>query len=171
MFGKWLASARSAPVLDGAEQISEAVRAHLPDADDETVRVVTSMAGLLGCVAYADRDYSDVEERRVREELGRVQGMLPAGIDAIADALRRHIVEVSTVQLHRYCRTLRELGDPELRVELLGVLVDVAAADGVITLAEVNVLRQVTTALGLEQSDYNAAQERHRDKLGVLQKG
>lgn len=168
MFGSWLNSLHRAPALDGAEQIAEAVRAHLRDADEETVRVVTSIAGLLGCVAYADRDYSEVEERRVRAELARVRGMPDAGIDAIADALRRNIVEVSTVQAQRYCRSLRELADRELRVELLGVLVDVAAADGVISLAEVNVLRQVTTALGLEQADYNAAQERHRDKLGTL---
>jgi len=106
----------------------------------------------------------------VRAELARVHGMPEVGIDAIADALRRHIVEVSTVQAQRYCRSLRELTDRELRLELLDVLVDVAAADGVITLAEVNVLRQVTTSLGLEQADYNATQERHRDKLGALRK-
>lgn len=168
MFGSWLTSARKAPALEGAEQIAGAVRAHLPQADEETARVVTCIAGLLGTVAYADRDYSAPEEERVRAELARVHGMPPAGIDAIAEALRRHIVEVSTVQVQRYCRSLRELADRELRVELLGVLVDVAAADSVITHAEVNVLRQVTTALGLDQADYNAAQERHRDKLGVL---
>jgi uncharacterized tellurite resistance protein B-like protein len=168
MFGNWLSSARQAPPVEGAEQIHGAVRTHLPSADDETIRVVTSIAGLLGTVAYADRDYSDAEERRVRAELGRVHGMPSAGIDAIADALRRNIVEVSTVHVQRYCRSLRELADRELRAELLEVLVDIAAADGVITHAEVNVLRQVTTALGLDQADYNAAQERHRDKLGVL---
>lgn len=168
MFGSWLSSARQAPTVEGAEQIAAAVRAHLPGADEETARVVTCMAGLLGTVAYADRDYSAVEEQRVRAELARVQGMPAAGIDAIADALRRHIVEVSTVQVQRYCRSLRELADLELRVELLGVLVDVAAADGEISVAEVNVLRQVTTALGLDQADYNAAQERHRDKLSTL---
>ena len=170
MFGSWLASARRAPAVEGADQIADAVRAHLPSADEETVRVVTCIAGLLGAVAYADRDYSAIEEQRVRAELARVHGMPAAGIDAIADALRRHIVEVSTVQAQRYCRSLRELADHELRVELLGILVEVAAADGVISLAEVNVLRQVTTALGLDQSDYNVAQERHREKLGVLQR-
>jgi uncharacterized tellurite resistance protein B-like protein len=168
MFGNWLTSARQAPAVEGAEQIAAAVRAHLPNADDETARVVTCITGLLGTVAYADRDYSAVEEQRVRSELGRVHGMPQAGIDAIADALRRHIVEVSTVQVQRYCRSLRELADRELRVELLEVLVDVAAADGEISVAEVNVLRQVTTALGLDQADYNAAQGRHRDKLRVL---
>jgi uncharacterized tellurite resistance protein B-like protein len=168
MFGSWLASARKAAVVEGAEQVSAAVRAHLPNADEETVRVVTCMAGLLGAVAYADRDYSVAEEHRIRAELARVHGMPAAGIDAIADALRRHIVEVSTVQVQRYTRSLRELADRELRVELLAVLVDVAAADGEISHPEANVLRQLTSSLGLDQADYNAAQERHRDKLKVL---
>lgn len=140
----------------------------MPDADEETMRIVTCMAGLLGSVAYADRDYSAVEEERVRAELARIDGMPSAGIDAIADALRRNIVEVSTIQTQRYCRTLRELADRELRVELLQVLVGVAAADGVISHDEVNVLRQLTASLGLDQADYNAAQEPHREKLGVL---
>jgi uncharacterized tellurite resistance protein B-like protein len=152
----------------GADEIMALVRQHLPEADDETVTVVTCMAGLLGTVAYADRDYSDVEEATVRSELGRVHGMTQTGIDAIADALRRHIVEVSTVQTPRYCRALREVADRELRLELLGVLVDLAASDGVITHTETTLLRHVTNALGLTQDDYNAAQEPHRDKLGVL---
>ncbi len=167
MFGRWMNSARTVRV-EGAEQMAVAVRTHLPDADDETVRVVTCVAGLLGAVAYADRDYSAAEERRVRAELARVQGMPEAGIGAVADALRRNIVEVSTVQVQRYCRALRELADRELRLELLDVLVDVAAADGVISFDEVKVLRQVTAALGLDQTDYNTAQERHRDKLAAL---
>jgi uncharacterized tellurite resistance protein B-like protein len=168
MFGNWLTSARRAPAVEGAEQIAAAVRAHLPSVDEETARVVTCIAGLLGTVAYADRDYSAAEEQRVRAELGRVHGMPAAGIDAVAEALRRNIVEVSTVQVQRYCRSLKELADRELRVELIGVLVEVAAADGEISVAEVNVLRHVTTALGLDQADYNAAQEKHRDKLRVL---
>jgi len=60
MFGRWLNAARSGVALEGAEQITEAVRTHLPNADEETVRVVTCIAGLLGSIAYADRDYSAV---------------------------------------------------------------------------------------------------------------
>jgi tellurite resistance protein len=77
-------------------------------------------------------------------------------------------VQVSTVEVPRYCRVLRELGDRELRVEVLQVLVDVAAADGVITTRETNILRQITTALGLSQSDYNEAQDKHKDRLAAL---
>lgn len=144
------------------------VRRELPDADDETVLVVVAITGLLGAVAYADRSYSDREEHRVRAELERVHGMTASGIEAICALLRGHAVEAATVEAPRYARTLLELGDRELRVEVLGALLEIAAADGEITTAETNVLRQLTKALGLTQDDYNAAQEKHRERLGVL---
>ena len=168
MFGRWLSSARSAPLPEGAEALADVVRKHLADADEESVRVVTAITGLLGAIAYADRDYTESEERRVRQELSRMNGMTDAGIAAILDALRRNILEVSTVELPRYARTLVELADRELRVETLEILVDLAAADGHISQDEVNLLRTVTTALGLTQDDYNRAQHRYRDKLSVL---
>lgn len=130
--------------------------------------MVTSMAGLLGAVAYADRDYSAAEEARVREELARVNGMTAAGIEAICATLRAHIVEVSTVQIPRYARALVELGDVELRREVLRALIDLAAADSSISLAETNLLRQITKSLGLSQDDYVELQARHRQHLDAL---
>jgi uncharacterized tellurite resistance protein B-like protein len=168
VFGRWLSPEKKLPPLEGAEELTRVIRSQLPDVDDDTIRVVVAMTGLLGAIAYADRDYSDAEESRVRKELSRVHGMTNAGIDAICTALRRHIVEISTVQAPRYCRDILELGDRELRYEVLEVLVEVAAADGVITLQETNLLRQTTTALGLTQLDYNEVQQKHRQKLSVL---
>ena len=153
---------------EGAQEILYRVREHLPDADDDTARVVAALGGLLAAVAYADRDYSPDEEAVVRKLLARVSGMTPAGIDAICDAMRRHVVEASTVGIARFTRELRDLGDPELRREVLDALVDLAAADGRVTMNETNVLRQITTSLGLSQLDYNEAQERHRDRLSIL---
>ncbi len=126
------------------------------------------MAGLLGAVAYADRHYSEAEETRVREELARVNGMTAAGIDAICAVLRAHIVEVSTVQIPRYARALVELADVELRREVLRALVDLAAADSSLSLAETNLLRQITKSLGLSQDDYVELQARHRQHLDSL---
>jgi uncharacterized tellurite resistance protein B-like protein len=168
MFGRWLKPQEpvSAPV--GAEELERLVRQALGTGDEESILVVVALAGLLGAAAYADRDYSEREEAQVRSELSRVHGMPLAAVDAVCAALRRHIVQVSTVEVPRYCRLLRELGDRELRVEVLEVLVEVAAADDVITTAESNLLRQVTTALGLSQSDYNDAQAKHRDRIAAL---
>jgi uncharacterized tellurite resistance protein B-like protein len=167
VFGRWLRSS-SPDAPQGAAQLYAAIRQHLPGADEETVRVVTAMAGLIGTVAYADREFTGNEEAHLKRELRRVHGMTDAGVEAVCSVLRLHIVEVATVQVPRYARELRELGDLELRLEVLEVLVDVAASDGHISHLETNILRQLTTSLGLTQHDYNAAQARHRDKLSTL---
>lgn len=167
MFGRWLRGEEPTP-SSGADALRSSITQHLPGADAETISVVTSMAGLLGAVAYADRDYSAAEEARVREELQRVNGMSGAGIDAICSVLRQHIVEISTVQIPRYARTLVELADAELRREVLSALIDLAAADSSISLAETNLLRQITKSLGLSQDDYVELQARHRQHLDSL---
>jgi uncharacterized tellurite resistance protein B-like protein len=168
MFGRWLKPSGRVSAPAGAEELESLVRSALSERDDESVLVVVALAGLLAAAAYADRDYSEREEAHVRAELLRVHGMTPSAVDTVCAALRRHIVQISTVEVPRYCRLLRELGDRELRVEVLEVLVDLAAADGVITTAETNLLRQVTTALGLSQNDYNDAQSKHRERLLAL---
>lgn len=167
MFGRWLTALTAAPEETPSDLVST-IRQHLPGADRETVEVVGALAGLLAAVAYADRSYTAEEEAEVRASLGRVHGMTSAGVDAVCDALKRTLVQHVAVEVPRCTRTLRELGDTELRREVLDALVDLAAADGRITTPETNLLRQVTTALGLSQSDYNASQERHRERLSVL---
>lgn len=168
MFGRWLKSAAELESSQGSEEILVRVREHLPQADDESIRVVAALGGLLAAVAYADRDYSNDEEAMVRSVIGRVNGMTPTGVEAVCDAIRRHVVEASTVGIPRFTRELRELCDRELRREVLDALVDLAAADGRLSVAETNLLRQITTSLGLSQSDYNESQERHRDRLSIL---
>lgn len=171
MFGRWLRSETSLAPLSGADALAQAVKRELASADAETLNVVVSMAGLLGAVAYADRHYSAAEEARVRHELSRVHGMTESGIDAICKVLREHIVEISTVQIPRYARTLVDLADVELRREVLAALIGLAAADAALALSETNLLRQITQSLGLSQQDYVALQEQHRQHLASLQGG
>jgi uncharacterized tellurite resistance protein B-like protein len=167
MFGWFLKRSGEGPA-SAIDALVEGVKTELPDADAETVEIVVAVAGLLSAVAYADRRYSEAEVLRVRAELARLQGMTPAGIDAICRVLDQHARELSTVGVPAFCRSLVELGDRELRLEVLGSLVELAAADGAIETAESNLLRLTTRALGLSQDDYNAAQARHKERLGVL---
>jgi len=96
--------------------------------------------------------------------------MTEQGVSAICKVLREHVVEISTVEIPRYARALLELGDEELRREVLGALVDLAAADESISLAETNLLRQITKSLGLSQQDYLEAQQQHRQHLDALKR-
>lgn len=167
MFG-WFSKPKTERAPSALDELVHNVQSELPGADPTTVEIVVAMAGLLAAVAYADRSYSDEEARRVRAELGRLHGMTAEGTEAICGVLVRHARELSTVGVPVFCRSLVELAERELRVEVLGMLVELAAADGVIATAESNLLRLTTRALGLSQDDYNAAQARHRELLGVL---
>lgn len=149
-------------------ELTPEVRAAMPHADEDTVRIVAAVAGLLGAVAYADGIYDREEARQLREELGRVQGLSEEGIAGVLRVMEAKLLGLATVDVTRCARALRELADRDLRREVLEILLRTAAADGTIGTREVAVLRQITGALGLAQADYNALQERHRHLLGVL---
>jgi uncharacterized tellurite resistance protein B-like protein len=100
--------------------------------------------------------------------LKSIQGIGDEGAAAVAGVLGANMVEIATVHSTRFTRTLMELGDRDLRRQILELMVEVAVADERLTHDEVKVLRQLTSALGLEQGDYNEIQARHRDKLTVL---
>jgi uncharacterized tellurite resistance protein B-like protein len=164
----WFIKRGAAREPSAIDALVESVRAELPGADAETLEIVVAMAGLLAAVAYADRRYSDEEAHRVRAELARLHGMTDSGVDAICGLLERHAVEFSTVGVPTFCRTLVDLADRDLRIEILTVLIDLAAADGAIATSESNLLRLATRSLGLSQHDYNTAQSRHIQTLKAL---
>ncbi len=166
MFGPFKKSPPKAP--EASQVLLNTVRQQLPEADDESARIVAAIAGLLASVAYADGEFSDEERAMLRRELLRVNGITEQGVDAICAVLHEHIVLVSTTENQRFTRDLRALADRDLRVEVLNLMVELAASDGVITHDEVTMLRRTTGALGLTQADYNAAQTVHRDKLSSL---
>lgn len=148
------------------EHLRHAVRAALPGADADTVAIVSACAGLLASVAYADREFSGSEREHARRLLETVSGIGAAGASAIVSVLEAKVLELSTVHATRFSRTLKELGDRDLRLHVLEMLIELSAADDELRHQEVLVLRQITSALGLEQDDYNRLQEKHRDKLG-----
>ncbi len=153
---------------DSSERLLSVVREHLEGVDEDSVRIVAAIAGLLAAVAYADQDFSSAEEAQLRTELGRVHAMTPAKVGIIVDVLREHILDFATAHVPRFTRTLRELADRELKLEVLEVLVDLAVADGTLDQQEVSRLRTIAQSMGLSQDDYNQLQARHRDKLSFL---
>lgn len=151
-----------------ARALYHAVRHALGDDDDVHVRIVASTAALCGCVAYADLEVEPSEEKVIRSTLSRIQGLDPAGVEAIGKVLREDVVRIAGAEASTYARELLDLTDDTFRRELLDVLVDIAAADDEITVSETNMLRGIAKALGLPSAVYNQAQARHRDKLAVL---
>src|SRR5262245_26429547 len=123
---RWITDKLSDRVQEGSTALLKAVRAELGEGDEEKVRIVAAIAGLMGTIAYADQRYEDVEEQRIRAELMRIEGLGTKGVDAICRVLRQHIVEISTIEATLYARELRELTDRDFRCEVLDALVDIA---------------------------------------------
>jgi uncharacterized tellurite resistance protein B-like protein len=152
----------------GSERVDAMIRERLAGVDEETLRLVVAVTGLLACVAYADRDYSAAEQAHVALVLSRVQGLDARAVDAICAALRDHIVEIAASNSNSYTRDLRELGELSLRREVLDSLVDLAAADGELSTPETDLLRRTAAAMGLTPDDYLGSQARYRERLSVL---
>jgi len=150
------------------QKLLAVVRDHLPQADEAEVRVVAAVAGLFACVAYADKDYSADEADEIRRYLGHIHDLPPAAADAISDLLDRATPDLARNGVHIHTRAVKEGTERGARIEVLDVLMDIAAADGTIRLSETELLRQVAKLLGLTTDEYLAVQDRHRDKLEVL---
>lgn len=159
---------KPAVAASGADALHALVRSALRDADEDTARVVIAVAGLLASVAYADRVYGPEERDYARAALSRLDGLTSEGVDAICEVLERRGHEIATQNPQAFSRELRERVEVPLRREVLDVLVDLAAVDGELNLAETDLLRRTAAALGLTSEDYLASQQRHRDKLSVL---
>ena len=152
---------------DAAAALRLAIEQQMQGVDEATIRIVSAVAGLLGAVAYADKVFVAAEVEHVRASISRIHGMTPQATSTICGLLSRHMAEFAALHTHTFARDLKTLTEPHVRREVLDVLVDLAAVDGEISLPEVNLLRQLTTSLGLTQDDYNDSQSRHRDKLVI----
>ncbi len=151
--------------IDTDMLLEQAVAEALGDAPPTTVRILAAVAGLLGAVAYADRVIAPEEEEHLRKELERLNGFSEHQVGTVAELLVSNALRLNTTFVPRFTRTLREELPPEDRCEVLSALLGMAAADGIITHDEVVNLRNLCTALGLSQAQYNELQSHHRHLL------
>lgn len=154
----------------GTDVLREVVQTEMKGADQESARIVVAVAGLLASVAHADRRYTAQEKAYMHDALQRLDGLTAEGADAVCAVIEKQGVVIGAHNPQAFTRELRDRTDVELRREVLEVLVDLAAADGELSLSETDLLRRTCSALGLEPQDYLSAQERHREKLSTLKK-
>ncbi|MEM6960483.1 MAG: TerB family tellurite resistance protein, partial [Myxococcota bacterium] len=147
----WFQRKKDGATPPALQSLRQTVALHLPEADEDLQAIVVAVAGLLACVAFEDRILSDAEYARIKSELARVQGLSAAGVEAVAGVLREHAEALFSSGDQFFARELKERCVREQRVEVLEILVDLAAVDDVLTVTETNNLRRLTTAMGLTQ--------------------
>jgi uncharacterized tellurite resistance protein B-like protein len=169
---RWLfgESTPASPPTASAELLA-LVKRSMPSADADSAAIVGAMAGLLATVAHADRVYTDQERAHVKKALERMHGLSEQAVLAVGTLLDTRLAELAHESLQTYTRVLYERLEREARFEVLEVLMDLAAADEVLTMDETALLRRVARGLGLSDQEYLVSQERHRQRLSVLKPG
>lgn len=144
----------------GDEPLAEAIAAQMGAADPGNVARVTAIAGLLARVAFSDRKLQKQERELVTQQLATLQGIADADRKVITTALTINADTVTEAAAKRYAAALQELGDKDLCLQVLRMLVDVAGADGAVAEGELWSLRGIANDLGLTVADFDRALER-----------
>lgn len=160
------------PAPDKPATASDALHAlvarSMPSADRAAAAQVASVAGLLACVAHADRAYTEAERSALKRTLGRVADLGEGAVAAIETLLDERMAELAHESLQTYTRVLYEGLTREARLEVLEVLLELASADQRLDMGETHLLRRIARGLGIGDDEYTRLQEPHKARLSVL---
>jgi uncharacterized tellurite resistance protein B-like protein len=168
MLFRWLLGQPTTQAPTATDELRALVARSMPGADHQAASIVGAVAGLCATVAYADRAYTPAEKQTVRTLLARAHDLPEHAVEGICDLLDSRLVELAHESIQTYTRVLYEGTERSARLEVLDVLVDLAAADEQLDREETNLLRRIATGLGLSEDEYVTSQARHRARLSLL---
>ncbi|HVP66500.1 MAG TPA: TerB family tellurite resistance protein [Anaeromyxobacteraceae bacterium] len=155
---------------DGDPDAIRRIERELDSMDPARARYLALFAFLLARVADVDLNVTDAETREM-EKLVEEKGGLPppqaALVVAIAKAENRLF---GATQNFLAAREFRDLASDDRKRELLDCLFAVAAADGAISVAEEEAIREISRELLLGNDEYLAIRGNWRDYRAVLKK-
>src|SRR5277367_4893772 len=135
------------------------LRRALPDDESVLIRYIAIVVVLIARVAWADGRFSTQEEESLRELLAHVDRLSPSGVEAVCQALKGKLPQVSEEELALCYRELKALCDGRERVEVLRLLAKLAAVDGETSTAEHAELEAIAAELGISLVDLASVEQ------------
>lgn len=142
------------------EPLADAISAQMHGRSEADVTRVVAITGLLARLAFSDRKFQKEERALVTQQLETVKGLSDADRKVILGALTINADTVTEAAGKRYAAALAALKDKDLCLEVLRMLVDVAAADGTVADNELWSVREAANDLGLSVEDFERAVDR-----------
>lgn len=150
-FGKLFSSLNS--ILDGLEE--------------EKLKLTTGFAGLLGKIAYADKEICRAEISVIKQQLIE-QGLLDeACFERVLEVLQKHASDLAGIEDHHYWKLLNEVCGKKEKLTILESLFLVAAANHSISNEEERELRLIAKGLNIEDIDYRKIRVQFREHLDI----
>jgi len=132
------------------------LRKALPEDESVLLRYIGTVVVLLGKVAWSDGKVTPKEEETLRSLLAHIQGLAPAGVDAVCEVLHGKIPAFSDNEMDLVYRELRAICDGSERKQIMRLLLNVAAVDGRLSEAERNELEKISEELGVSLEEVEA---------------
>ncbi|MCU0660947.1 MAG: TerB family tellurite resistance protein [Myxococcota bacterium] len=136
----------------------------------DEIKRITGWAGLLGRVAYADLELAKEELAAIERVLEEVHALGKDNARQVVELIEKERVQLLSIEDYHYTRLINEVASRLEKVELLGVLFRVAAADGTVAEREEAAIRLVSQGLLLDHADFIAARLLVRDCVPVLRR-
>jgi DnaJ like chaperone protein len=151
------------PNLDG---LIKELRRALPEDEGVLIRYIAIVVVLIARVAWADGRLSEKEEQTLRDLLAHVDRLSPSGVEAVCQALKGKLPQVSDEEMALCYRELKALCDGRERVEILRLLARLAAVDGETSTAEHAELEAIAAELGIPFTELANAEEEAENRAG-----
>jgi uncharacterized tellurite resistance protein B-like protein len=129
------------------------LRRALPDDESVVIRYMAIVVVLLGKVAWADGRFSEKEEATLRSLLTHVDRIAPSGVEAVCAVLRGMPPQMSAEETELCFRELKALCDGRERMEVIRLLIRLAAADGALSDSEHTELKAIADELGVTEEE------------------
>ncbi|HUV13802.1 MAG TPA: TerB family tellurite resistance protein [Acidobacteriota bacterium] len=140
----------------------------LAEMEPQRARYVAAFAYLLGRVAHADRDISQDEDQEM-ERIVMEKGHLPKEQAVmIVEIAKRQNQLFGHVENFLVTREFNHLASREMKMDLLNCLFAVSSSDESVSTVEDREIRQITSELLLEHSDFIETRSKYRGFLDVL---
>lgn len=133
----------------------------------DQARYVAAFAFVLGRVAMADNAFSDHEFAQMIAIVERTAGLPRSTAELVASIAREQQLLFGTTENFLVTKEFEDIASPEQKLALLHCLFEVAAADGVVSLAEEQEIRQIANSLHLSHGDFIRARLMVDDKREV----
>ncbi len=139
-----------------------------PGVVESELTLLASIAGLMARVAYVDMVFTKEEREQMARQLAQKfphYAVQSTGIVALAV---NNMKELAGIENHLYSDEINKKMSVEDRYQLLCILFQVAASDGVADNYESEEIRIICKALLLTPNDYISARATVRKQLGAL---
>lgn len=164
---KALGIQRDAPPENKGE-VHDRIHAELPRLGEERVEYLAAFAGLLARAAFGDLEISEAEERAMEECLRDTAGLDDKDAGLVAHIAQNATEALGGVEDYLLTRACNERATPEEKELLLDCMYRVAAADGTVTIAEDEEIKQVGSALMIPHGRVMDIRAVHREQLEIL---